>query len=78
VGYEWERNTHIQGYYYDLHNIFFSNDYGPFQTNVETSISYKIEQENLKRETLNTFLSGKLDEMAQIILSFETKFDTVL
>jgi hypothetical protein len=61
-----------------MHNVFFSNDYGPWSSDVETSISYKIEQENLKRETLNTFLSGKLDEMAQIISSFETNFDAVL
>ena len=61
-----------------MNNVFFSNDYGPWQPDVETSISYKIEQENLKRETLNTFLSGKLDEMAQIISSFETNFDAVL
>ena len=61
-----------------MNTVFFSNDYGPWSSDVETSWNYKMEQENLKRETLNTFLVEKLDEMAEIVNQYETNYDPVL
>jgi len=77
-GFVWERNNHLYGYYYDMTRTFFGISFWNYQGAVEDSWSYKMEQENLKRETLNTFLIGKLDEMAQIITNFETNYDPSL